>query len=218
MPHLANLSGPDEELYENSLNSFTMELIRTSELGIEFLVIDLGSDMGYGKENGIKQLIKSCQMSVDLFKLEYQKKLDVTVLLQNGWGSKNSTGTTLEELREILDKLPSKGYGICLNTCHALISGYDLRTSDRCNKFIEEFNKIVGLDTLKFIHLNDSKMEIGSHFDSHEFVGEGKIGPEGLKIIINHKSTRDLPMVMQTTFLTIDESIKKLDSVLKLRN
>jgi deoxyribonuclease-4 len=96
--------------------------------------------------------------------------------------------------------LPSKGYGICLNTCHELISGYDLRTSNRCNKFIEEFNKIVGLDTLKFIHLNDSKMEIGSHFDRHEFVGEGKIGPEGLKIIINHKSTRDLPMVMQTTF------------------
>jgi len=218
MPHLPNLSGPDGELYEKSVNSFASELIRTSELGIEFLIIDLGSDMGYGKENGIKQLVKSCQMGVDSFKSKYQKKLDVTILLQNGWGSKNSTGRTLEELRETLEKLPSKGYGICLDTCHAFISGYDLRTIDSCNKFIEEYNRILSIDTLKFIHLNDSKMEIGSHFDSHENIGNGKIGLEGLKTIINHKSTKDLPMVMQTSFFSIDESIEKLKAVVRFRN
>ena len=218
MPHLPNLSGPDGELYEKSVSSFTKELIRTSELGIELLVIDLGSDKGYGKENGIKQLIKSCQTGVDLFKSGYKKNLDVTILLQNGWGPKNSTGTTLEELREILDKLPTKGYGICLDTCHAFISGYDLRTTDLCNKFIEEYNRIVSTDTLKLIHLNDSKMEIGSHFDSHENIGDGKIGLEGLKTIINHKSTKDLPMIMQTSFSSIEESVEKLKAVLKLRN
>jgi deoxyribonuclease-4 len=218
MPHPVNLSGPDGELYEKSVNCFANELIRTSQLGIEYLIIDLGSDMGHGKENGIKQLIKGCQKGVDLFKSEYQKKLDVTILLQNGWGSRNSTGTTFEELREILDKLPTGEYGICLDTCHAFISGYDLRTIDRCNKFIEDYNRIVCIDTLKFIHLNDSKMEIGSHFDSHENIGNGKIGLEGLKIIINHKSTKDLPMIMQTSFFSIDDSIEKLKAVVRLRN
>ena len=77
IPHLLNLSGPDGELYEKSVNSFTNELIRTSKLGIAYLIIDLGCDMGYGKDNGINQLLKSCQKAVDEFKSAYQKKLDV---------------------------------------------------------------------------------------------------------------------------------------------
>lgn len=218
MPHMPNLSGPDSETYEKSVNSFTNELARCSKLGIEYLVIDFGSDMGHGKENGIKQLIKSCEKGVDTFKSAYQKKLDVTVLLQNGWGPSNNLGIRLEELREILDKLPTKGYGICLNTCHAFVSGYDLRNTDACLKFIEKFDKIVGLDTLKFIHLNDSKMEIGSYFDSHEYIGLGKIGVEGLKTIINHKSLRDLPMVMQIPYMSIEDQSDKLKDVRKLRN
>lgn len=218
MPFLVNLSGPDSELYEKSVYSFTNELIRTSKLGIEYLVIDLGSDMGLGKDNGINQILKSCQKAVDDFKSAYQKKLDVTVLLQNGWGPRNNLGIRLEELREILDKLPTEGYGICLDTCHAFVSGYDLRTTDTCLKFIEEFDKTVGLDTIKFIHLNDSKMEIGSYFDSHEYIGLGKIGVEGLKTIINHKSLRDLPMVMQIPYMSIEDQSEKLKDVRKLRS
>jgi deoxyribonuclease-4 len=139
-------------------------------------------------------------------------------LLQNGWDSKNSLGTKLEGLREILEKLPSKAYCICIDTCHAFISGYDLRTRDTCNKFIEEFDKLIGLDTVKLIHLNDSKMEINSHLDSHEHIGLGKIGVEGLKTIINHESLRDLPMVMQTPFMSIEDDTEKLKDVLKLRD
>jgi deoxyribonuclease-4 len=108
MPHMPNLSGPDGELYEKSVNSFTNELIRTSKLGIKYLIIDLGSHRERGKENGIKQLIKSCETGIDTFKSVYNKNFDVTILLQNGWGSKNSLGTRFEELGEILDKLPNK--------------------------------------------------------------------------------------------------------------
>jgi deoxyribonuclease-4 len=218
MPHLPNLSGPDGELYEKSVNSFTNELIRTSKLGIEYLVIDLGSDRGLGKDSGIKQLIKSCQKAIDEFKSAYQKKLDVIILLQNGWEPRNNFGNRLEELREILDKLPTKGYGICLDTCHAFISGYDLRTSEKCNGFVDKLNDIVGLDTVKFIHLNDSKMDIGSRFDIHEHIGLGKIGIEGLKTIVNHKSLRDLPMVIQIPYMSIEDHSQKLKDVLKLRN
>jgi deoxyribonuclease IV len=85
MPHMPNLSGPDGELYEKSVNSFTNELIRTSKLGIKYLIIDLGSHRERGKENGIKQLIKSCETGIDTFKSVYNKNFDVTILLQNGW-------------------------------------------------------------------------------------------------------------------------------------
>lgn len=112
MPHMPNLSGPDGELYEKSVNSFTNELIRCSKLGIEYLIIDLGSDTGHGKANGIKQLVKSCETGIDSFKSAYKKKFDVTILLQNGWGFINTLGCTLEGLKEILDRLPNKGYGV----------------------------------------------------------------------------------------------------------
>jgi deoxyribonuclease-4 len=218
MPYLPNLSGPDGELYEKSVNSFTNELIRTSKLGITYLVVDLGSDMGYGKDNGVNQLLKSFQRAVDYFKSTYQKKLDVTILLENGWASRNTLGTTLEDLRAILDKLPAKGYGICLDTCHAFISGYDLRTSENCNDFVNKLDNIVGLDTVKFIHLNDSKMDMDIGTDIHEHVGLGKIGVEGLKTIVNMESLRDLPMVMQLTYMSIEDHSRKLKEVLKLRS
>lgn len=217
MPHLPNLSGPDGELYNMSVYSFTNELIKCSHLGIEYLIIDLGSDIGKGKDKGIKQLIKSCEKATEYYKSAFNRKLNVTILLQNGWGFKNSLGSALEELREILDKLPSKGYGVCLDTCHAFISGYDLRTNDACVKFIEKFDNILGLDRVKFIHLNDSKTEIGSYIDRHEHIGLGRIGVEGLASIINNKSLRDLPFIMQTPIDSIRDDSKNLEVVSKLR-
>jgi deoxyribonuclease IV len=217
MPYLPNLSGPDGEMYQKSLDSFRNELIRCSRLGIEYLVIHLGSHREQGKDKGIKQLIKSCVTGVDYFRSNYNKKMNVTILLENSASQKNSLGDTLEELREILDKLPNKTYGICLDTCHAFASGYDLSTENACNQFINKFDKIVGLEVLKFIHLNDSKYEIGSHLDRHELVGHGKIGIEGLKTIINDKTIRDIPMVMEPHFVSIEDDAKNLEMVLKLR-
>jgi deoxyribonuclease IV len=217
MPFLANLSGPDGEMYQKSVNSLTNELIRSSELGIKYLITDLGSDRGYGKENGTKQLIKSLEKAIDNYKSAYSKKLGVTILLQNGWGFINTMGSNLAELKAIMNRLPNKGYGVCLDTCHAFISGYDIRTADGCDIFIESLEKIIALDTLKFIHLNDSKTEIGSHVDRHEHIGLGEIGVEGLKTIINHKSLRDLPMVMQTPLDSIRNHSEELEVVLKMR-
>jgi deoxyribonuclease-4 len=205
-------------LYEKSVNSFTSELIRTSQLGIGYLVADIGSDMGNGKENGIKQLVKSCEKGIDTYKSVYKKKLDVTILLQNGWGSVNSLGSRLEDLGEILDRLPSKGFGICLDTCRVFVSGYDLKSHDACVGFIEEFDKIVNLSKLEFIHLNDSKAEVGSGLDNHEYVGLGKIGLVGFKTIINHKPLRNLPMIMEPYFVSIEDYSKKLREMLELRD
>ena len=217
MPYLPNLSGPDGETYRKSRKSFTDELIRCSQIGIEFLVIHLGSHMGRGKDNGIKQLLKSCEEAVDNYKSEFKRKLDVTILLENSAGQKGSIGSNLEELGEILDKLSSKTYCVCLDTCHAFASGYDLSTKESCKQFFMEFDETVGLEVLKFIHLNDSKYEIGSHLDRHELVGHGKIGIEGFKTIINHKIIGEVPMVMEPNVVSIEEDIKNLELVRKLR-
>ena len=217
MPYLPNLSGPDGESYEKSKKSLTGELIRCSQIGIEFLVIHLGSHKEQGKDNGIKQLLNSCEESVDKYKSEFKRKLDVTILLENSAGQKGSIGSKLEELGEILDKLSSKTYCVCLDTCHAFAAGYDLRTEEACRQFFNEFDKIIGLEVLKFIHLNDSKYEIGSHLDRHELVGNGKIGIEGFRTIINHKTVGNIPMVMEPNFVSIEEDIKNLDLVRKLR-
>ncbi len=218
MPYLPNLSGPDNEKYSKSKDSLANELIRCSRLGIEYLVIHLGSHLGQGKENGIGQLIKSCEFAVDNFKSRYKKKLNVTILLENSAGQKNSIGSTIEELREILDKLPKKGYGVCLDTCHALASGYDLRGAEACEQFVNKFDNAIGLEVLKFIHLNDSKGDIGSHLDRHEHICLGKIGIEGFKSILNMNRLRDLPVIMETPDDSVRDNSKNLQVVLKLRN
>ena len=217
MPYLPNLSGPDGELFEKSLNSLTSELARCSQLGIEYLVIHLGSHKEKGRDNGIKQLLKSCEKAVDNYKSTFKRKLDVTILLENSAGQKGSMGSKLEELGVILDKLSSKTYCVCLDTCHAFASGYDLSTEETCARFISEFDKLVGLGVLKFIHLNDSKYEIGSHLDRHELVGHGKIGIAGFRTIINHKTIGSIPMVMEPQFVSIEEDAKNLAFVRKLR-
>jgi deoxyribonuclease IV len=218
MPYLPNLSGPDGDMYKKSIDSFANELIRCSRLGIQYLVIHLGSHRGQGRESGIKQLIKSCERANDIYKSKHKKKLNVTVLLENSAGQKNSIGNSLEELREILDKLDSKVYGICLDTCHAFASGYDIKGAVSCTKFINKFDEIVGLDVLKFIHLNDSRGDVGSHLDRHELVGQGKIGIDGLKSVINSNALRETPMVMEPPFFSPGEDAKNLRMVRRLRS
>ena len=217
MPYLPNLSGPDSEIYEKSKISFANEIIRCSRLGIEYLVIHLGSHRGQGTDNGIKQLLKSCETAVDNYKSTFKRKLDVTILLENSAGQKDSIGSKLEELRQILDKLSSKTYGLCLDTCHAFTSGYDLKTQDSCDKFIDRFSNIIGFNVLKFIHLNDSKGDLGSHLDRHEHIGLGKIGAEGFKSILNVDEIRELPVIMETPIDSIRDNSKNLEVVRSLR-
>jgi deoxyribonuclease-4 len=217
MPYLPNLAGPDGELFEKSVNSFTSELIRCYQLGIEYLVIHLGSHKDLGRDHGVNQLLKSCGQAVDNYKSSFKKNLDVTILLENSAGQKGSIGSKLEELGEILDKLSNKTYCVCLDTCHAFASGYDLSTEEACNRFINEFDKTVGLESLKFIHLNDSKHEIGSHRDRHELFGHGKIGTKGLSTIINDKKMGNVPMVMEPDFVSVEEDAKNLTLIRKLR-
>ena len=194
MPYLPNLSGPQGEFYEKSLETLAEEMQRCRALLIPYLVIHLGSHMGRGSKSGIDQLVNAINTARDKSKT----KSDPVVLLENNTCQKNSVGGNFEELRLILDSLEPKGYGVCLDTCHLFASGHDLRTNENVNSTIDDFDKVVGLKELHVIHLNDSKGRLGANIDRHEHIGLGAIGKEGLASFVNHKAIRDLPIIMET--------------------
>jgi len=194
MPYLPNLAGPQGDFYKKSVETVAEELQRCSALLIPFLVVHLGSHMGKGSKNGIDQLVNAINTARDRSKT----KDNPEVILENNAGQKNSIGANFDELRQILDRLTSRGYGVCLDTCHLFASGYDLRTKESVNSTIDHFDKVIGIKQLRIIHLNDSKAGLGSNLDRHEHIGVGTIGIEGLASFINHEAVRKLPIIMET--------------------
>ncbi len=196
MPYLPNLSGPAGEMYTKSVDTLASEIERVSALGIPYLVIHLGSHLGKGQEAGTSQLVDAITSARDRAK---KKSESVTVLLENNAGQKNSVGATFESLRTILDRLDdSSRVGVCMDTCHAFASGYDLRTPVNVEKTLDAFDGAVGLRELKVVHLNDSKGALGSNLDRHEHVGLGNIGKEGLAAFLRNKWIAPLPIIMET--------------------
>ena len=213
MPYLPNLSGPPGEVYERSVKILTEEMQRCNLLGISHLVIHLGSHMGRGLESGIDQLVNALRAAAAYSKSENK----VVILLENNVGQKNSVGSTLEELRLILDRLDnSKQFGLCIDTCHLFASGYDLRTKEDVNTMFEKINSVVGLKELKIIHLNDSKGQLGSNLDRHQHIGLGSIGIDGITALVNHRAIHDLPMIMETPIDTTRGDVQNLKVVLDL--
>ncbi len=192
MPYLPNLSSPEDDGYQKSIKSMTKEIERCDKLGIPYLVTHLGSHKGSGEENGIKRL-------TDALNKVAETKADVIILLENTAGQKNSVGSDFKQLAEIFSKCkPAKKFGICLDTCHAFVAGYDLRTKDAAKKTMKEFDDTVGIENLKILHLNDSKGELNSNRDRHDHIGLGEIGKDGLGEVIKIMNKNKIPIVLET--------------------
>ena len=192
MPYLPNLSSPKKDGFEKSVKSLVEEVERCGKLGIPYLVTHLGSHLGNGENDGIERLIEALTTAGKV-------KNDVVILLENTAGQKNSVGSRFEQLGEIFRKLkPAKKFGICLDTCHAFVSGYDLRTEKGVKETFKEFEKHVGMENLKILHLNDAKGEIGCNLDRHYHIGLGSIGEEGMAAVIKFISKKKIPIVLET--------------------
>jgi deoxyribonuclease-4 len=202
MPYLPNLSAPDGAGYEKSVETFCSELVRCAILQVPYLIIHLGSHLGKGSANGISQLVKACNNSIEKSKSTTKSNKNVKnvkILLENSAGRSNSVGATFKELGHIIEMLDAKQrFGVCFDTCHSFAAGYDLRNKAEVDKTIEDFDDKVGLKYLNLIHLNDSNNDIGSGLDRHEHVGLGKIGKEGFRAILLHNAIRKLPIIMET--------------------
>lgn len=206
MPYLPNLASPTPDVRSKSVDTFKAEILRCDRLGIPFLVTHLGSHLGTGVEAGRARIVAALNEALAL-------NAKCTVLLENTAGQKNSLGTTFGDLLAIIEKVDSpRRIGVCLDTCHAFVAGYDVK-----NKFsdvLDELDSAVGIERLKVIHLNDAIGGIGSHLDRHYHIGLGEIGEEGFRNILADERIHPLPLIMETP---IDEKRDDRGNIEKVR-
>lgn len=193
MPYLPNLSCPMKMIYKKSVKALTVELHRCAMLGMPYLVTHLGSHLGKGRDIGLERLIEAINAAFD------SSRGRTMLLLENTAGTKNSMGSSFEDMREILDHVAEKSrVAVCFDTCHAFAAGYDLRDAESVERTVAELGKVVGLDLLKVVHANDSKGKLASRLDRHEHIGMGQIGEQGFKAILHNDVFRKLPLILET--------------------
>jgi deoxyribonuclease IV len=198
MPYLPNLAAPKSESYNKSKNVLCEEISRCYLLEIPYLILHLGSHLGFGEKNGIKQIVDACNFALDNFNSSYRRHLQLNILIENSAGQKNSIGSNFNEIKDILDQLNNKIFGVCLDTCHAFASGYDIRSSEKVIETMNNFNEIINIENLKVLHLNDSKGKINENRDRHQHIGLGSIGKEGLAEFLKNRYIQNIPIIMET--------------------
>ena len=209
MPYLPNLSSPEIPVYEKSIHTMIREVERCDKLGIPYLVTHLGSHKDTGEDKGIQRLVSA------LTEVAKTNK-DVTILLENTAGQKNSVGSDFTQLAEIFFGLkPASRFGICIDTCHAFAAGYDLRNEKNVKDAFEKFDSEIGLKHIKIIHLNDSKGELGCHLDRHEHLGLGHIGEAGLSQVVKLANKNKIPIILETP---IDERRTDFENIRKAKD
>ncbi|MFZ2071848.1 MAG: deoxyribonuclease IV [Halobacteriota archaeon] len=209
MPYLPNLAAPVEDVYDKSVTALIEELRRCDTLQIPYLVTHLGSHRGYGKAVGFSRIIDAINRAFRVV------DNDVMLLLENTAGTKNSMGGTFEDIQHIKDNIVrQERIGICFDTCHAFVAGYDLRTEESVNATLLHFDAVIGLEHLKLIHLNDAKAGLNSRLDRHEHIGLGYIGEEGFRAILEDGRISTLPMILETP---VDNRRGDVDNIRQVR-
>lgn len=189
--YLLNLASLDAELRKKSITTLSGEVMRCHELGLAYCVLHPGSYKDQTPDSAIEKITKGI---IDV--IEETKSSKVKILLENTAGQGSAIGYKFEHLKQIMDGVKSKRIGVCFDTCHAFSAGYDLREKNAFKQTFAEFDKIIGLEHLYAIHINDTKTEMGSRVDRHDNIGEGKLGKECFRLVM--KEFDHLPKVLET--------------------
>jgi len=219
LPHdsyLINLGNPDIEKLEKSRDAFVEEIKRCHQLGLVLLNFHPGShlikvgkrDPQYADKimeaelNCLDLIAKSMNIAI-----EETKDLNVKLVIENTAGQGTNLGYKFEHLAHLIDKVEDKSrVGVCLDTCHTFTSGYDLRTREAYDATMDEFDKVVGFKYLSAMHINDSKPKLGSRVDRHHSLGEGEIGWDAFRFIMNDSRMDNIPLILETIDDTIWEA------------
>ena len=196
LPHdsyLINLGHPDEEGLQKSRESFFEEMHRCELLGLDRLNFHPGSHLNrISTEGSLDRIAESINMALE-------RTQGVTAVIENTAGQGSNLGFDFEHLAYIIDRVEDKSrVGVCIDTCHSFAAGYDLRTKEACDKTFEEFERIVGFDYLRGMHLNDAMRPLGSHVDRHSPLGEGEIGWECFRYIMQDSRFDNIPLILET--------------------
>lgn len=192
--YLINLASPRDDLWEKSIAAFADELERCAALGIPYLVTHPGAHTGSGEEAGLQREADALNRLFDAGVGDA-----VMVLLEITAGQGTCLGGRFEHLAKLIELVAhDERLGVCLDTCHMLAAGYDFRTPETYAATFDEFDRVVGMERIKIIHVNDSQKDLGSHVDRHAHIGEGCIGLEGFRSLINDPRLADVPMILET--------------------
>lgn len=189
-PYTLNACAADEKLRTFARNTMADDLARLEHIPGSMYNFHPGSHVRQGPELGISYISAMLNMIL-------KPKQSTTVLLETMAGKGSEVGRTFEELRAIIDRVEQRQLlGICLDTCHVFDGGYDI--VNHLETVLDQFDRVIGLDRLKAIHLNDSMNPLGSHKDRHQKIGQGSIGLDAIERIINHPALRNLPFYLET--------------------
>ena len=191
-PYTMNLAAANEDTYEFAKMVIREDVKRMDSIGVEYICFHPGSHVGGGVEEGTRKIIEGLNQAIT-------GDENITVLLETMSGKGTEIGRSFEEIRAIIDGVEHKErMGVCMDTCHIFSAGYDIVND--LDGVLDEFDRVIGLDRLKTIHLNDSMMPFGKNKDRHAGIGEGEIGMKALLEVINHPKLRDIPFFLETPY------------------
>ena len=196
LPHdsyLINLGHPEREALEKSRAAFLDEMQRCEALGLDRLNFHPGSHLQkISPERSLDLIAESINIALD-------KTRGVTAVIENTAGQGSNLGFAFEHLAYLIERVEDKSrVGVCIDTCHAFAAGYDLRTAEACDKTFAELERVVGIEYLKGMHLNDAMKILGSHVDRHTPLGEGMIGMECFRYIMQDARFDGIPLILET--------------------
>jgi deoxyribonuclease-4 len=209
LPHdsyLINLGHPEKEPLEKSRASFLDEMQRCEQLGLDRLNFHPGSHLNsISEEESLSRMAESINMALD-------KTKGVSAVIENTAGQGTNLGYKFEQIRFIIDKVEDKSrVGICIDTCHAYTSGYNIKSPEGFTETFRLFDKIIGFNYLRGMHLNDSRKELATRVDRHDNIGKGFLGEEVFRMLMNDSRFDNLPLILETPEESLwEEEIKRL--------
>ena len=188
-PYIVNPATNDPSKKEFAINFLKNEIKRCSELGVKYIVLHPGSAVGIDRNIALDNIVYVLNQILN-------NNYDVKILLETMAGKGNECGKTIDELKNIIDRVNYQDkIGVCLDTCHLNDSGIDISNMD---SYLNDFDKEIGIDKIGCVHINDSKNEIASHKDRHANIGFGTIGFDNIMKVINHPLLQNIPFILET--------------------
>ena len=192
--YLINLAATNPQFHANSLRALAEELTRADQLELPFLVLHPGAHLGAGEEAGIEKIVASIDAIWEVI-----PKVKTKIALETTAGQGSCLGDKFEHLAAIIENVREpERLCVCLDTAHVFEAGYDIGSEAGTRKTFRDFDRVIGLDRLAAIHLNDSKTALGSRVDRHEHIGKGKIGLDAFRFIMRDRRFRKIPKVLET--------------------
>ena len=203
--YLMNLASPDPKVFKTSVSTLRSSLNIASRIGVVGVIFHTGSHKGMGVESVFDQI---CDAAKGVLA---ETPEDVWMIFENSAGQGGTMGSKFGELGEILGRINSPRAKVCVDTCHAFASGYDLSNAEGVAATFEELSREIGFENVAALHCNDSKAGLGSGRDLHENIGEGKIGRAGFEALLARPELRDLPLLLEVPGYKIDGAGKGPD-------